>query len=147
MLFRSINLRKRFNEAGIKKYKAFVADLAVTDFNHQQSGYDLVICDAPCSGSGTWSRTPEQLYYFDEKKIDKYSALQKQIVSNTIPFIKDGGHFLYITCSVFRKENEDIAGFIKEKFALDVVQTEVIKGYDIKADTMFAVLFRKRETS
>lgn len=142
-----INLRKRFNEAGIKKYKAFIADLAVRDFKHQQSYYDLIICDAPCSGSGTWSRTPEQLYFFDEKKIDKYPALQKQIVSNTIPFVKDGGHFLYITCSVFRRENEDIVDFIKEKFALDMVQTEVIKGYDMKADTMFAALFRKKGTS
>ena len=138
-----VNLRKRFNEAGIKKYKAFIADLSVAGFNHLQTNFDLIICDAPCTGSGTWSRTPEQLYYFDETKIDKYSSLQKQIVSNTIPFLQEGGHFLYITCSVFRKENEEIVDFIKNKFDLDIIRAGVIKGYDMKADTMFAALFRK----
>ena len=142
-----INLRKRFTEAGIRKYKTFSADLSATGFKQQQSDYDLIICDAPCTGSGTWSRTPEQLFYFDVNKIDNYSSLQKQIVSNTIPFLKKGGHFLYITCSVFKKENEEIVNFIKRKFALDMIRTEVIKGYGIKADTMFAALFRKPGTN
>ncbi len=137
-----VNLRKRFNEAGIKKYKAFVADLSGTNVKQQQTNFDLIICDAPCTGSGTWSRTPEQLYYFDENKIDKYSLLQKQIATNTIPFLKEGGYFLYITCSVFKNENEAIVDFIKNKFTLEVVQSGIIKGYEIKADTMFAALFK-----
>jgi 16S rRNA (cytosine967-C5)-methyltransferase len=138
-----INLRKRFNEAGIKKYSAFVTDLSGGNIKMQASNFDLIICDAPCTGSGTWSRTPEQLFYFDENKIDKYAVLQKQIANNTIPFLKEGGYFLYITCSVFKKENEVVVDFIKNKFALDVVQSGIIAGYDIKADTMFAALLQK----
>lgn len=137
-----VNLRKRFNEAGIKKYEAFVADLSGAGFK-QQKNFDLIICDAPCTGSGTWSRTPEQLYYFDKNKIDKYSLLQKQIAVNTVPFLKEGGYFLYITCSVFKKENEEMVDFIKKKFTLKVIQSGIIKGYEMKADTMFAVLFQK----
>jgi 16S rRNA (cytosine967-C5)-methyltransferase len=55
----------------------------------QISNFELIICDAPCTGSGTWSRTPEQLYFFDEKKIEQYALLQKKIVSTIIPRLKE----------------------------------------------------------
>ena len=137
-----LNLRKRFAAAGIKNYKAFVADLTR---NRESVTYkfDLIICDAPCTGSGTWSRTPEQLYFFDEKKIEQYSSLQKKIASNIIPQLKAGGFFLYITCSVFKKENEENIDFIRKEFHLELVKMELLKGYDKKADSLFVALFRK----
>lgn len=139
------NLKKRFQKAGIKKYKSFIIDLEKANNQHpiindQQS---IIIADVPCTGSGTWSRTPEQLYFFDEKKIDEYAALQKRIVSNVIPQLKDGGYFVYITCSIFKKENEEVTDFIKQNFHLQIKQMEVLKGYDRKADSMFVVLFEK----
>lgn len=138
-----VNLKKRFNEAGIKNYKSFVADLADSKVKLPISNSGLIICDAPCTGSGTWSRTPEQLYYFDKNEISKYSSLQKQIVSNTIPHLQPGGYFLYITCSVFNKENEEVVDFIKNNFSLEISRMELLKGYDKKADTMFAALLQK----
>jgi 16S rRNA (cytosine967-C5)-methyltransferase len=120
-----------------------IIDLAGSKFDFQYSNFDLIICDAPCTGSGTWSRTPEQLYYFREKKIDEYSSLQKKIVSNVIPHLANGGYLCYITCSVFKKENEIVVDFIQEKFNLEIIRIEVLKGYDKKADTMFAALLRK----
>ncbi len=137
-----VNLRKRFSEAGIKKYKSFVADLVQGSPPTNQS-YELIIADVPCSGSGTWGRTPEQLYFFEEKKINEYAALQKKIVTNVIPSLKPGGHLLYITCSVFRKENEEIAKYISSRLNLSMVEVKLLKGYDIKADTMFAALLQK----
>ena len=107
----------------------------------QAPGYDLIICDAPCTGSGTWSRTPEQLYFFEEAIIDQYASLQKKIISNAMPALNPGGYFLYVTCSVFKMENEAIADFIKEKFHLTLVKMGLLKGYDKKADTLFAALF------
>jgi 16S rRNA (cytosine967-C5)-methyltransferase len=138
-----VNLKKRFNEAGIKNYKSFIADLAASKVKLPVSNFELIICDAPCTGSGTWSRTPEQLYYFDKNEISKYSSLQKQIVSNTIPHLQPGGYFLYITCSVFNKENEEVVDFIKNNFSLEISKMELLKGYDKKADTMFAALLKK----
>lgn len=138
-----INLKKRFNEAGIKNYKAFVADLAASKVKLPISDFELIICDAPCTGSGIWSRTPEQLYYFDKNEIRKYASLQEQIVSNTISHLQPGGYFLYITCSVFKKENEEVVEFIEKNFDLEVIRMEVLKGYDKKADTMFAALLQK----
>ncbi|HEX9511433.1 MAG TPA: Fmu (Sun) domain-containing protein [Puia sp.] len=146
------NLRERFRRAGIKKYHSFVANLAAS--HHPFSGigagqssggpqaYDLILADVPCSGSGTWSRTPEELYFFDPKKILHYSSMQKKIVANILPQVSKGACFVYSTCSVFRKENEEIAALIRDAFGLQPDRMENIKGYDQKADSMFAARFR-----
>ena len=139
-----INLKKRFAEAGIKNYKSLVADLTKPIKELENKKFNLIIADVPCSGSGTWGRTPEQLFYFEEKKIDEYTALQKKIISTIIPHLIDDGYLLYITCSVFKKENEDQIAFIKEKFHLGLIRMELLKGYDKKADTMFAALFKNK---
>jgi 16S rRNA (cytosine967-C5)-methyltransferase len=136
-----INLDKRFSRAGIKNYNAFIADLVTLKQKIPFGPFDLVIADVPCSGAGTWSRTPEQLFYFNTTEIDRYSALQKKIVHHLIPYIKPGGFLLYITCSVFKKENEEVVQYIQEKHALQLVKMELLKGYDQKADTLFAALF------
>lgn len=134
------NLKKRFASAGIKNYESFVVDLAnKSSILNLQS--EIIIADVPCSGSGTWSRTPEQLYFFQERKIGEYSSLQKRIVSNAIAQLQPRGSLVYITCSVFKKENEDVAMHIKENFPLQLKQMEVLKGYDKKADSMFVAVF------
>jgi 16S rRNA (cytosine967-C5)-methyltransferase len=137
------NLKKRFETADIDNYKSFIADLTDSQFLFPNSQFQIVICDAPCTGSGTWSRTPEQLYYLKRKTIDVYVAMQQQIVSNVIPHLQTGGTFIYITCSVFKNENEDMVHFIKEKFHLQLLQMELLKGYDKKADSMFTAVFKK----
>jgi 16S rRNA (cytosine967-C5)-methyltransferase len=135
------NLKKRFSEAGITNYKSFVANLQ-SKFTSPKAKFDLVIADVPCTGSGTWSRTPEQLYYFSTEKIEEYSIKQEKIASAVIPFIKPGGYLLYITCSVFRQENEDRVNDLLSRFPLQLIEMQVIKGYDKKADTLFAALLQ-----
>jgi 16S rRNA (cytosine967-C5)-methyltransferase len=138
------NLKNRLRQAQVKDYTSFVVDVSNTSAlskTLQDEKFDLVICDAPCTGSGTWGRTPEQLYFFTEDKITHYTNLQKEIAANASRYIKAGGYFLYITCSVFKAENEDVVEFIKQQFHLKLVKMELLKGYDKKADTMFAALF------
>ena len=135
------NLKKRFAAAGIKKYHSFIADLSTDDWQKETKKFDLIICDAPCTGSGTWARTPEQLYYFKKESIKKYADLQKKILENVVPHIKADGQLLYITCSVFKKENEHVVAFIKEKFKLKLKGMKILEGYERKSDTMFAALF------
>jgi 16S rRNA (cytosine967-C5)-methyltransferase len=143
------NLRKRFAEAGISRYESFVANLAenaavpALETKNGKKIFHLIIADVPCSGSGTWGRTPEQLYYFNTDKIAEYAALQKKIVTNAVQYLDEDGFFLYITCSVFRQENEEVVEFIKEKFHLREVKMELLKGYDKKADTLFAALLQR----
>ena len=136
------NLRSRFKDAGIKKYHAFTADLT-SDFSLvPPEKFDLIICDAPCTGSGTWARTPEQLSFFNKKSIDDYAEMQKKIAAAALPYLKESGLFFYITCSVFKKENEEVTQYLKEKFHLQLLQMEYLKGYDKRADTMFVSVFK-----
>jgi 16S rRNA (cytosine967-C5)-methyltransferase len=137
-----INLEDRFRNAGIHNYESFVADLG-KPLPISLSSFNLVIADVPCTGSGTWSRSPEQLVYFDATVIDRYVALQKKIITNVIPQLEPGGYLLYITCSVFKKENEEAVDFIASTFHLELIKKELLKGYDKKADTLFAALLQK----
>jgi 16S rRNA (cytosine967-C5)-methyltransferase len=150
-----LNLHQRFSKAGIKNYNYFLGDLNTPDFKFPAItakgaqgtlplyNYQLIVCDAPCTGSGTWSRTPENLCYFKPETIDDFALRQKQIVSNVIPYLQNEGLLVYITCSVFKKENEDVAHFIKEKFHLQILHMELFKGYDKKADSMFVAVLKK----
>jgi 16S rRNA (cytosine967-C5)-methyltransferase len=142
------NLAQRFERAGIRKYQSLVADLSKPITAPELAGmqFDLIICDAPCSGSGTWGRTPEQLTQFSDQQITVFQQLQQQIVQNALSKLRNNGYFLYITCSVFEAENEAMIPFIESSFPFmkHIVQ-KVIKGYDVKADTMFAALFKKMD--
>ncbi len=137
------NLKKRFASAGITGYHSFVTDLAAANCQFPAGSYQLIICDAPCTGSGTWSRTPEQLFYFKPQLIDEFAERQKKIVANTIPCLEKGGLFFYITCSVFKKENEEVVDLIKEKFPMQLQSMECLRGYKDCADSMFVAVFKK----
>lgn len=139
------NLDERFQAAGIKKYQKKVLDLQQ---NNEQDLYDYkfdgIILDAPCSGSGTWGRTPEMLWHFDGFKVEYFSKLQKNIASNVIKYLKAGKPLIYITCSVFKQENEEVVDYLTANLPLTLESMQVIKGYNDKADTMFvARLIRK----
>ena len=155
------NLRRRFQQAGIKKYHAFVADLTQAlppnarpqvlppnprpqhpnpQYSRPQH-FDLILADAPCTGSGTWSRTPEELFFFNPNKILHYQAIQKKILGHIAANLTPGSCLVYSTCSVFKKENEEIAAFLRENFGLEQDRMENIKGYDQRADSLFAARF------
>jgi 16S rRNA (cytosine967-C5)-methyltransferase len=55
--------------------------------------------------------------------------------------MKKNGLFLYITCSIFRRENEDVVNFIEENTRMKLNKIEYLKGYTRKADTLFSALF------
>ncbi len=135
------NLKDRFREASIRDYDAFVTDLSVDHAGLPEKEFDLIVADVPCTGSGTWSRTPEQLLFFRKKKINYYTGLQKKIIDKSLTRLKPGGHYLYITCSVFREENEKMTAYLQTEKQLQLVEQKLIKGYEEKADTLFAALF------
>ena len=141
------NLKLRFLKAGIRNYNSFVADLSVHSLPEGIEvlpPFDLIIADVPCSGSGTWGRTPEQLSFFSKKSISKYVLLQQNIVKNAASKLKTGGHFLYITCSVFKKENEENVDFIQSNLKFTLIKSKYLKGYQMQADTLFAAFFEKK---
>ncbi|HEY4336896.1 MAG TPA: Fmu (Sun) domain-containing protein [Puia sp.] len=136
------NLDRRFRVAGIKNYHSFVADLTLSaPLPGIPNPFGLILADAPCTGSGTWSRTPEELYFFDPAKIDAYRATQEKILSRLIPHLGKRAFLVYSTCSVFKKENEEMTAFIRDSLGLRLERMETITGIDDRADTMFAALF------
>ena len=135
------NLRKRFAEAGIIRYQAFEGDLTVEKEVPRQL-FNLIIADLPCTGSGTWSRTPEALYFFNPDTIAQYRKRQDRILSNVLCNLKPGGMIVYITCSVFAAENEQVSESLAGR-GFQMVKQNMIPGYADRADCLFASCFRK----
>ncbi len=132
------NLRERFSLAGIKDYQRKVLDLTKNqDLLLHDYEFDGIILDAPCSGSGTWGRTPEMISSFTDGKLKFYTELQRRIAKNVVKYLKKDKPLIYITCSVFKAENEEQVSWLCKNFDLKVESQELIKGYHSKADTLF----------
>lgn len=83
------NLDERFRAAGLLKYQKKQMDLTQNvDQELYNYTFDGIILDAPCSGSGTWGRTPEMISQFDTHKIEFFQRLQKTIAGNVIKYLK-----------------------------------------------------------
>jgi len=136
------NLQLRFKDAGINLQKKFVQDLSQKSGLLLDEKFSIIICDAPCSGSGTWSRTPEQYFSFDKLELQVFVEKQKNIVVNTLPHLAKDGWFVYITCSVFKAENEDMVDFIQQHFSCQLLEMKYLKGFDKNADTLFVAYFK-----
>ena len=139
------NLQQRFALAGIKNYQRKVLDLTLDQSSYLHDyEFDGIILDAPCSGSGTWGRTPEMITQFADHKIKFFSDLQRKIITNIIKYLKQDKPIIYITCSVFKEENEEQVAWLCKTFNLVIESQELIKGYHLKADTMFVARLIKK---
>jgi len=132
------NLDERFQHAGLLKYQKKLLDLTQNpDQVLHDYAFDGIILDAPCSGSGTWGRTPEMISQFDAGKVEFFQKLQQSIARNVVRYLKPGKPLIYITCSAFKAENEDVVDFIIKELGLKLEKQTVLEGYENKADTMF----------
>lgn len=78
-----------------------------------KGGYDRVLVDAPCSGSGTWRRNPDARWRAPELGLENLVALQARILASAARLVKPGGRLVYATCSMLCEENEDqVAAFL-----------------------------------
>lgn len=75
------------------------------DLSSLKDQMDLVLVDAPCTGSGTWRRRPDAKWRLSEKQLGVRTREQKEILDVASGYVKPGGHLVYITCSVFPEEN------------------------------------------
>lgn len=71
-----------------------------------KAGFDRVLVDAPCSGSGTFRRNPEAKWRLSEADLGELAALQARILESACRLVKPGGRLVYATCSLLREENE-----------------------------------------
>lgn len=103
---RMADLPARAARAGVSIATAATAALV------QRLPFDLVLVDAPCSGSGTWRRTPDAKWRLTAEALARLGALQAAILAQAAAHVRPGGLLAYATCSVLRAENQaQIQGF------------------------------------
>jgi 16S rRNA (cytosine967-C5)-methyltransferase len=88
---------------------------------------DLVFIDAPCSGSGVWRRHPDAKWRFNPAQLERRMAEQDAVLAEGAVYVKPGGEMIYVTCSLFREENEDrIAAFLSRNrgFAAEPITSD-----------------------
>ncbi len=73
---------------------------------------DIVLVDAPCTGTGTWRRRPDTKWRLTRKNLEERVAQQREVLSAAADFVKPGGSLVYVTCSILEEENaQQIAHF------------------------------------
>jgi 16S rRNA (cytosine967-C5)-methyltransferase len=145
------NALLRFSAEGKKRPFSCTADLSgsIKSLNFDDKikiskpVFDTVICDVPCSGSGTWRRSPEMLCAFSLNEIEEYTKRQRSIVSNSLPYLKPGGKLIYLTCSVFTAENESNSEYFERELGMKLFSDGYCGGYDKDADFIYRAVFEK----
>jgi 16S rRNA (cytosine967-C5)-methyltransferase len=89
------------------------AGAAVQLVRHPQGAYDLVLADAPCSGSGSWRRDPMGKWTLTPARLAELMAQQAEVLDAAARLVGPGGSLAYATCSLFSEENQgQIAAFL-----------------------------------
>ncbi len=133
------NLNERIRRNRVQNIDTMVYDI-LGDDKPSHNIYDsaeVVIADVPCSGSGTWARHPENLTLFEPSAIEKFASLQRQLMTTLSKKIRRPITIYYITCSVFRAENEEIMEFCESELNYKCLESSLISGVGHGADSMF----------
>lgn len=108
----------------------------------QADPFDLVLCDAPCSGSGSWRRSPDGKWALTADKLTELTALQRRILHQAQSLVRPGGYLAYATCSVLTVENaENVVDFTASHPGWEVVD-EVNWTVDTLGDGFALTLLR-----
>jgi 16S rRNA (cytosine967-C5)-methyltransferase len=83
---------------------------------------DVVLVDAPCSGSGTWRRSPEGRWRLTPERLERLVQVQSHLLDLAAPLVKPGGTLVYATCSIVAAEGADQAGNFLGRHSSWVVQ-------------------------
>ena len=122
-------IEENVRRIGASKIKTKVNDASLynPDF---VDGFDLVICDLPCSGLGVMGRKRDIKYNVTEDKIRELAKLQRTILGNAVRYVKKGGRLIYSTCTMTKVENEENFTFISEFKGFSAVDfSDKIRGY------------------
>lgn len=112
---------------------------------HSTFHYDAVVVDAPCSGTGTWRRSPHLKYTTTAHSIRAAAALQLEILSRHAPLARPGGGLLiYATCSLSRFENEEVVtAFLAANRDFELLRQTTILPAEHDTDGFFTATLRR----
>ncbi len=137
-----VNLKERVYRGKYRGLTSMVLDASIDTPPAIQ--FNGVLVDAPCSGSGTWSRNPENLVYFDESQLAHNSKTQSAILLNVSRTVSSGSFLVYMTCSVFALENEHVVSSFIQNSDYQLVEQRMVFGYDHGSDSLFIAVLRKK---
>lgn len=96
-----------------------------------QGDFDLVLADAPCSGSGSWRRAPEAKWALTAERLETLHKTQAQIIDQASSLTRKGGTFAYATCSLLQSENQDqITAFLARTPGWSLLDSRVLTPLD-----------------
>lgn len=134
------------------------------DFLGLKEYFDVILVDAPCSGSGLFRKDQDAIKEWSPEQVMLCSQRQKRILTDIMPALKKDGLLIYTTCSFSQEENEEIADFLMQQFPVENISVPVkpewnivetnsgvaqAKGYRfypymLKGEGFFLSCFRKR---
>lgn len=101
------------------------AQITVVTTAKLRGSFDLVLCDAPCSGSGTWRRAPQAKMDLTAARLDALHALQDEVLEKGAARVGPKGRLAYATCSVLHSENTArVQDFLSRHPEFSIVSTE-----------------------
>ena len=100
--------------AGAGKVRVEVADARSADFGRD---YDRVLVDPPCSDLGTLASRPDARWRKDPETIERLAGLQAEILERGLEALRPGGRLVYSTCTISRRENQDVVAAAPAAFA------------------------------
>ena len=119
------DLPARAKRAGVR------VDLIDTKTLATSEPFDLVLADAPCSGSGSWRRAPEAKWALTPERLETLHKTQAEIMDAASQLTRKGGVFAYATCSLLRSENQDqVAAFLARHEDWKVLESRVLTPED-----------------
>lgn len=96
-------IEENAKKLGVTCIKAYNKDATTVSFDHK---FDVILADVPCSGLGVIRHKPDLKYQMTLEKIESIKKLQNDIVNNVLQYLKEGGTFVYSTCTINKDENE-----------------------------------------
>jgi 16S rRNA (cytosine967-C5)-methyltransferase len=107
-------LHERLDRAGARNVQIRAPAKSRDVLADLQGKMDVVLVDAPCTGSGTWRRAPDSKWRLRPNALSVRLEEQRQALALAAPLVKPGGRLVYVTCSVLPEENSDqIEAFLK----------------------------------
>ena len=130
----------RLKRAGVRNAQAHanVGDLATLE-----GQMDLVLVDAPCTGSGTWRRRPDAKWRLSDQQLERREIEQREVLDAVRIYVKPGGRLVYITCSLFAAENgNQIDAFLADNSQYSLVDTQPLWDRAVTDGSGLSPLFR-----
>ena len=115
----------RFKRAGVHNVETRLVDINWSTKGLEKK-FDLVLIDAPCSGIGTWSRSPDSRFNFNKKKLVELINIQSELLLKGSTMVAPGGKLAYVTCSILPEEGVDQIEKFKKSVNSDFSEINLI---------------------